>query len=127
MQISSERFDIPLKNDGTRRIVATDIAQHQRLNGCKRFLRWRLFENNTGSAVMSQLFRRYKVAPQSTTPLPAVVGQQFEQRINHALQAFGWPLESCGGTDTIHNHELAQLIQSHKFFGVLKCQLSTPT
>ena len=112
MQISSERFDIPLKNDGTRRIVATDIAQHQRLNGCKRFLRWRLFENNAGSAVMSQLFRRYKVAPQSTTPLPAVVGQQFEQRINHALQAFGWPLESFGGTDTIHNHELAQLIQS---------------
>ena len=112
MQISSERFDIPLKNDGTRRIVATDIAQHQRLNGCKRFLRWRLFENNTGSAVMSQLFRRYKVAPQSPTPLPAVVGHQFEQQINHALHAFGWPLESFGGTDTIHNHELVQLIQS---------------
>ncbi len=112
MQISSERFDIPLKNDGTRRIVATDIAQQQRLNGCKRFLRWRLFENNTGTAVMSKLFRKYGVAPQSPTPLPAVIGQQFEHHVNQALVAFGWPLESFGGTDTIHNHELVQLIQS---------------
>ena len=112
MQISSERFDIPLKNDGTRRIVATDIAQQQRLNGCKRFLRWRLFENNTGTAVMSKLFRKYGVAPQSPTPLPAVIGQQFEHRVNQALVAFGWPIESFGGTDTIHNHELVQLIYS---------------
>lgn len=112
MQISSERFDVPLKNDGTRRIVATDIAQHQRLNNCQRFLRWRLFENNAGSAVMSQLFRRYKVAPQSPTPLPAVVGQQFEQQINHALHAFGWPIESFGRAETVHNQELVQLIQA---------------
>jgi len=112
MQISSERFDIPLKNNGTRRIVATDIAQQQRLNNCQRFLRWRLFENNAGSAVMGQLFRRYGVAPQSPTPLPAVVGQQFEQRINHALQAFGWPIESFGNTDAVHNQEFVQMIQA---------------
>lgn len=112
MQISSERFDVPLKNDGTRRLVATDIAQQQRLNNCQRFLRWRLFENNAGSAVMNQLFRRYNLALQSPTPLPAVVGQQFEQRINHGLPAFGWPVESFGHTEAVHNQEFVQLIQA---------------
>jgi len=112
MQISSERFDIPLKNDGTRRIVATDIAQQQRLNGCQRFLRWRLFENNAGTAVMGQIFRRYGVAPQRPTPLPAVIGQQFEQHINQALATFGWPVESFGATDVLHNQALVQLIAS---------------
>lgn len=112
MPISNERFDIPIQSNGTRRISPTDLAQHERLDSCARFLRLRLYESNAGRGQMHQIMRRHGVHPQAPTPLPAVVGQQFETQFNRALAAQGWSIESLGSIDALHNLELIRMVRS---------------
>ncbi|MEY3988972.1 MAG: hypothetical protein RI985_53 [Chloroflexota bacterium] len=112
MPISNERFDIPIQSNGTRRVSPTDIAQHERLDSCARFLRLRLYESNAGRGQMHQIMRRHGVQPQAPTPLPAVVGQQFETQFNRALAAQGWPIESLGSIDALHNLELTRMVRT---------------
>ena len=112
MSISNERFDIPIQTNGTRRVSPTDLAQHERLNGCARFLRLRVYESNAGRGQMQQIMRRHGVQPQAPTPLPAVVGQQFETQFNRALAAQGWSIESLGSIDALHNLELIRMVRT---------------
>jgi len=112
MPISNERFDIPIQSNGTRRISPTDLAQHERLDGCARFLRLRVYESNAGRGQMQQIMRRHGVQPQAPTPLPAVVGQQFETQFNRALAAQGWSIESLGSIDALHNLELIRMVRT---------------
>lgn len=112
MPISNERFDIPIQSNGTRRISPTDLAQYKRLDSCDRFLRLRVYESNAGRGQMQQVMRRHGVQPQAPTPLPAVVGQQFETQFNRALAAQGWSIESLGSIDALHNLELIRMVRS---------------
>ena len=112
MTISNERFDIPIQSDGTRRISPTDLAQHKRLDSCARFLRLRVYESNAGRGQMQQIMRRYGVHPQAPTPLPAVVGQQFETQFNRSLAAQGWSIQSLGSIDALHNVELIRMVRT---------------
>lgn len=110
MSIANERFDVLLQSDGMRRIAPTDLALHQHLDGCQRFLRLRLFEHNTGTNALASVMRRHHIAVQSPSPLPAILGQQFEQRINTAMAETGWSVAALGGIDALHNDELVRLI-----------------
>ncbi|MFZ9857697.1 MAG: AAA domain-containing protein [Roseiflexaceae bacterium] len=112
MPINNERFDIPIQSNGTRRVSPTDLAQHERLDSCARFLRLRLYESNAGRGQMHQVMRRHGVQPQAPTPLPAVIGQQFETQFNRALAAQGWSIESLGSIDALHNLELIRMVRT---------------
>jgi hypothetical protein len=112
MPISNERFDIPIQSNGTRRVSPTDLAQYERLDSCARFLRLRLYESNAGRGQMHQILRRHGVQPQAPTPLPAVIGQQFETQFNRALAAQGWSIESLGSIDALHNLELIRMVRT---------------
>lgn len=112
MPISNERFDIPIQSNGTRRVSPTDLAQHERLDSCGRFLRLRLYESNAGRGQMHQVMRRHGVQPQAPTPLPAIIGQQFETQFNRALAAQGWSIESLGSIDALHNLELIRMVRT---------------
>ncbi len=56
------------------KLSPTDIAQYIRLSQCRRYLRLRLVERNTGQSFM----RAWDVQPQSIPPLLTLSGREFE-------------------------------------------------
>ncbi len=59
----------------------TDIAQYIRLSQCRRYLRLRLIERNTGQSFM----RTWDVQPQSIPPLLTLAGREFEQNAENEI------------------------------------------
>lgn len=109
MSLANERFDVLRKNDGTFHILPTDIAQFQRLDGCMRFLRWRLCEQNNGAASLQHIMRRAGVTIQRPAPLPLWMGMTFEQSL---VRRLGQAATDYSEIDTIHNAEVLRVARS---------------
>lgn len=110
--IIHERFDIRQHHDGTRRVSPTDIALHHHLDGCQRFMRLRLFEHNTGANALGTVMRRHGISVQPPSPLPAIVGQEFEYAITDAIAQSGMTVMALGGIDALHNDDVRQLVRT---------------
>jgi hypothetical protein len=109
MTLNHERYDVLSHADGTIHLLPTDVAQFQRLDGCLRFLRWRLYEQNTGAAMLQRVMKRCGVQYQTPTPLPVSKGATFEATVTAQLSA---PVVDMAGIDEVHNEAvLARLRQ----------------
>jgi hypothetical protein len=108
MTLSHERYDVLSHADGTIHLLPTDVAQFQRLDGCVRFLRWRLYEQNTGAAMLQRVMKRCGVQYQPPSPLPVSKGAAFESSVTARL---GTAVTDMAGIDEIHNEAVLDLLR----------------
>lgn len=108
MTLNHERYDVLAQADGTIHLLPTDVAQFQRLDSCVRFLRWRLYEQNTGVAMLQRVMKRCGVQYQPPSPLPVSKGATFEASVTARLAA---PVVDMSRVDETHNHAVLDLLR----------------